>query len=880
MYVHSKELQYWKSEHKDLNGCQDADALDSSRGLFAVADGAGTTLFPAIWARILVRHFVDIPLMSIDPFEVEWWVRLAQDEYKRQIPDVERLLDWSVRQKAQSQGSDSTLATVRITAIDDTSSQALAQLLVFGDSCVIVGDTQTQVIESFVLQVPSEFDQAPICIPSSLKFFNRSFHRCAIISKILEPRHVVVLATDAVSKWILSGGSSGIQWNAFQEVCRQSRVDWPTFIDGCRKRKEMVDDDATALILTFKAERIGDGEPLGAENTHSHPMVRDGMVIDVIKVRKEAFEKAQQAKNSELVAIYYGDGKDLKSAGIDMADEEIKHAQQVADALKEVMRVFRQAQNTPGLTAKVEPVWRQYGHLLQNERCADNIRETLQRNGVNLALPRQFELSDPAPTLAQPGEPVVMQNQPPEGMSAEVSEQLADRLERQALQLNFLQAYRDEDDNAILAAFETIESARLRYPNLPAFGERETWRIAQAQTHRQTLQKLKRALSEGLVEEIETAYNSMLINEKSLTPDELKRVELAHRLSAAFREADDEAIVAIYNQILSGYQKFFTFTPQEQRHINAARQRREALLQIQVALKSGSLQQIANTYDPILDNYKSLTEQEKQLVALAQEFVVAFRANDDEAIVHANEKIMDSSYYWQFIAFTENERSRIAFAEASVKTQVRANMLVVATVKDQRILLEQVRKVCRVKEPYINYRIRLLQQQAKGSAENEADQEVDLQIAYLKSEVDPQQLPYFALENLINDKLIRVKIAEENQQGVSMDDFNVEGWFSSVFEEFRKYAVSNYDEFLKSNKLTDDDVEQILLLLLRRELFVTHYQNQQKPARFKSLFKQKPMLLDDWLERQKKEPAVIYTQYSSERHQRGLWLYGLLQPEK
>ena len=150
MLTKVKALQYWKSEHQDLQGCQDAWNYDVQRGLFAVADGAGTTLFPAIWARILAEHFAQIPLLGDDPFEVEWWVRLAQERYKAEIPAMEQLLDWSVRQKAQSQGSDSTLATLRFSAIE--LDQARAELLVFG------GSAQYGCV-SLALQLPAATDQ-------------------------------------------------------------------------------------------------------------------------------------------------------------------------------------------------------------------------------------------------------------------------------------------------------------------------------------------------------------------------------------------------------------------------------------------------------------------------------------------------------------------------------------------------------------------------------------------------------------------------------------------------------------------------------------------------------------------------------------------------
>src|SRR5205807_516052 len=112
MFVDIKRLRYWKTEHNEST-CQDAYAEDNvhgpTRSLFAVADGAGTTLFPAIWAKILAEHFATVPLMSDYPFEVEWWVRLAQQRYTKAVPDQQSLRDWNVQRKAQNQASEATL---------------------------------------------------------------------------------------------------------------------------------------------------------------------------------------------------------------------------------------------------------------------------------------------------------------------------------------------------------------------------------------------------------------------------------------------------------------------------------------------------------------------------------------------------------------------------------------------------------------------------------------------------------------------------------------------------------------------------------------------------------------------------------------------------
>src|SRR5579859_411692 len=103
MLAHLTRLRYWKSEHNEET-CEDAYGENASQGLFAVADGAGTTLFSDVWAALLVQHFLQIPLLSNDPFEVEWWVRLVQEQFKQELP-IAKNMPWNALQKAQDEGS-------------------------------------------------------------------------------------------------------------------------------------------------------------------------------------------------------------------------------------------------------------------------------------------------------------------------------------------------------------------------------------------------------------------------------------------------------------------------------------------------------------------------------------------------------------------------------------------------------------------------------------------------------------------------------------------------------------------------------------------------------------------------------------------------------
>jgi len=845
MLVQVNKLCYWKTEHRDLSGCQDACDFDTQRGVFAVADGAGTTLFPAIWARILVKHFVNIPLMNDDVFEVEWWVRLAQDKYKDEVPNGEKLLDWSVRQKAHSQGSDSTLATVRISAV--TPSSACAELLVFGDSCVIIGDTQSKQIKSFVLQNEAEFNQAPICVPSTLKFFNRNFHRCSIKSEELQSHHIVALITDAVAKWILGHDRAG-QWDAFEKVCNQSEQSWPAFIDDCRKCQRMIDDDATALILKFQEDSTGESDP-SWRTLHHHAIERDG---NVIQERKKAFEKAQQDENNELVAIYYGNGIDLQSVGISLSDEKKKQAQAIADAMKEVMRAFRQAQNSFGLAAKVEPVWRLYGHLLQNEKCAATLCETLQRNGVNLALPGQLHPSLPAnPMVVQPAE--------------RVSTETADQLE-----LQFSRAcHVNHDDNAILETSEAMDAARSYYPHLRSFTEEEQNYINQARERKKARKYLQDALRTGSLEQVEVAHNSQLIDDTLLTPDERRRVELACSLMEAYREEKDEAFMRIFQTVSpTDYQTFFV--SQDWEIINTVRQRSYALMKFRADLASRRLQQIHNAYASIQNDSKHLTERERELVALAQEFVQAYYADDDAAIVTAENKITNSPSK-ESIAFTHQECERIKCAEKRIE----ASNTVVVKVKGWEITIAMIKKVCKVREPYIHYYIDFLQQEINKAAAPSDKEKIYDQISIWQSEIDPQQQPRYALEDIIDNFFIEKEITEKQQQSIVFDALDVQPSLNVV----KRYAVPDYETLLQTNRLTEKDVEEVLLLFLRRNLLSNYLQSQQKLARPKFPFGigQEDNVLEKWLERQRKDAKVTYIQYGSDRRQRGLWLSKLLE---
>ena len=473
MLARVTQMQYWKSEH-DEETCEDACGESAADGLFAIADGAGTTLFSNIWAKILIQCFLTTPLLSADPFEVEWWVRQAQEQFKQEAPDTGKMA-WNALQKTQNQGSHATLATLRVSKKEAGSMQA--ELLIIGDSCILIGNPRSGRVQSFLLDNPNDFERAPICIPSKRSIFHRYFHRCHVKQIELLPGDMVVLATDAVSKWVISA-ANGRHTNvsgAFQELIAQTPTTWERFILECRNRGEMADDDSTALIIALTADALESSIPPGTTTEHSKA---------IREKRKKEFTDALDANNKELIAIAYGDGVDMSLEGVTLPQEQVEQARKVADALQEVLRILRQEVNSPDAAARVGPVWQQYAPILLEEPCAANLRQTLAHIGVSITPSAQMQ---PPTVLAEEKQP----DHPSEEKQLARAEFASLQREREQLELErrFVQALRIDDDEAILTTYYQIQQSP--YAGHIAFYPQELERINlayQRETARQQTQ--------------------------------------------------------------------------------------------------------------------------------------------------------------------------------------------------------------------------------------------------------------------------------------------------------------------------------------------------------------------------------------------------------
>jgi len=817
MFAHVTGLRYWKSERADLTTCEDALRFDVSRGLFCVADGAGTTLFSNLWAEMLVKQFMSDPLLSSDPFEMEWWIRLVQKEYQAATAPKLSKLDWNAKQKAVDQGAYSTLAALRV--VQQTAQSLTATLLAVGDSCALIGHMAEQRLEAFPLQHDEAFDRSPYCVPALLKNLNRYTLYPKEQTVEAQPGDVIILATDAVARWIVSGGGSGDEskaWEAFLEVSQRTEDDWPSFIDSARRNRALHDDDCTALIVRLMADGP-ESEQLG-ETSEPRP--------ETVRQRQEEFQRAREEDNKEQIAIVYGDGRMLQSVDITLSDDKREQARAVADALREVRQAMRDALNTPQFAAKVAPVWWRYADLLMNEPCAETVRKTLQSQGVSLVrpapppahpAPQDNFIAPVSPLPARqphagasgnnaPGQwlpplsgtdPALTTTIAPTALPPAAMQQLRERRNQteQAATGNALidhlrDAINREDDDALIAVDEDNKAS----PAPIEFMEYEKQMIEKARQRKAAVQALLDALVEGTPQQKVAAADQPLLRQPlSLSLEQQEQLLLARALVEAMLVNDDERIMDAYNAIeFSPLRKCFIFTAENQQRIRDARNKRAALQQFRAMLANGgaTVAQLVNVRQSLPGLAHYLSEDEWYVVDLVARFLQLYQevrqdqqgknAERQTQFVQAYNALCYAPYR---IAFIAQEESRVKRYPTVVGTPA------ILAVNGVSITISQLLALRSVKPRYAELQITNAQKRLPRRPTDEERQFNEKTINYWKAQSDSGCTYEAILDDLVYQRLLEEELQRTpRRDGIKLEN-EVRDLSNEILKELRAFGV-------------------------------------------------------------------------------------------
>ncbi len=236
----------------------------------------------------------------------------------------------------------------------------------------------------------------------------------------------------------------------------------------------------------------------------------------------------------------------------------------------------------------------------------------------------------------------------------------------------FVETCQDDDDQAILSSSQHISAS---YAQALIFTPQEEQRIALAQQRVDALALLRYALASKSASQVAAAYNPILASCKNVTTEEREQVALAFDLAQAYKDDDDATIIDSWQSIeQSRHRSAFALTTAEEQRLAFARRRVTALQHFRDTLKAhgGDAARILAAYDPVLDNYPAVRQDEWDLLQMARQFRQVQQAVLDGIQNDSDDQILaayDEAIVRQFAGFTPAQQERINRALKRVRLE-------------------------------------------------------------------------------------------------------------------------------------------------------------------------------------------------------------------
>jgi hypothetical protein len=226
-------------ESKESN--QDFIGYDIKRKIFAIADGVTTSVFPEIWAKIIVNQFLENTFRDKDLSNefLKNWLFIAIEKFSESISKLD--IDQFMRDLAVDKGAATTFLGCQI--LDQKKTKKI-RIWAIGDSNIFhINNNKIQNL--FPVAKIEEFSNMTEAF-SSLPEQNRS--NLSVSEWEIHEGDTIVIATDAFSKWFLWASINGQKpWNKI----RKNLFRMESFIKKLRFNKKINDDDTSFIYIKF-----------------------------------------------------------------------------------------------------------------------------------------------------------------------------------------------------------------------------------------------------------------------------------------------------------------------------------------------------------------------------------------------------------------------------------------------------------------------------------------------------------------------------------------------------------------------------------------------------------------------------------------------------
>jgi len=244
---------------------EDAYSCAAEEGRFAIADGATESSFAEIWAQVLVRQFSTTPpngspptsrtlIDWLDPLQKEWHANINWQH-----------LPWYAEEKAKM-GAYATLLGLKFQINKETKSPSLMDKMfsVFKKpeppktnwEALAVGDSNlfqvrdNSLLRAFPMEKAEDFNSRPMLLSSNPDNNKPLWAHVAFLQADCYEQDIFILATDALSKWILERHEAGTRpWNTLTAI--KTDAEFEKFVNDLRKNTQLRNDDTTLMVFAW-----------------------------------------------------------------------------------------------------------------------------------------------------------------------------------------------------------------------------------------------------------------------------------------------------------------------------------------------------------------------------------------------------------------------------------------------------------------------------------------------------------------------------------------------------------------------------------------------------------------------------------------------------
>jgi hypothetical protein len=233
--------------------CQDAWAVGVDPCRAAVADGATKTFFAREWAWLLVKDFCTGP--SADPGgDGAAWVAPLREQWRAQVQDL--IAQSPSRALLENRLHRHDPASATFASLELLPEEAAWCVRAIGDTCLLRFGGDGGFRDSFPLDHPGAFDNHPQALVSG-----KATNPPALAETRLPalPDEVLVLATDALAKWLLSLAPEA-RFPAVARLLEGGEEAFDREVEALRRGRdgpEMEDDDVTIVAVSWGRQRPG-----------------------------------------------------------------------------------------------------------------------------------------------------------------------------------------------------------------------------------------------------------------------------------------------------------------------------------------------------------------------------------------------------------------------------------------------------------------------------------------------------------------------------------------------------------------------------------------------------------------------------------------------